>query len=155
MAKGHDDLEFISFQEGVGRIEAALKTVGAPVTLSADGGPVVTSRDPIAKRLKETLKIPGLPGEYEKWQLPIYGLGEGAQFFITVAQPGTKIDEHAHQNGPAMRFIASGSISYAGQELTQGDWMFIPRSTRYSFEVGPFGAVLCYCYCCCCVPKVV
>jgi hypothetical protein len=154
MAKGHDGLEFVSFQEGVERIEKALKTVGAPTSLSADGAPVVTSRDAVAKRMKETLKISGQPGEYEKWQLPVYGLGEGAQFFITVAQPGTKIDEHAHPNGAALRFVASGSIIYAGQELTQSDWMFIPKNTRYSFDVGPLGAVLCYCYCCCCVPRV-
>jgi len=49
--------------------------------------------------------------------------------------------------------VSSGSITYAGQELPQGDWMFIPKNTRYSFEVGSLGAVLCYCYCCCCVPK--
>lgn len=28
--------------------------------------------------------------------------------------------------------------------------MFIPAGVQYSFETGPFGAVMCYCYCCCC-----
>ncbi|MCB0251634.1 MAG: cupin domain-containing protein, partial [Anaerolineae bacterium] len=62
-------------------------------------------------------------------------------------------DEHAHSNGAAMRFIVSGSIEYAGTELTQGDWMFIPKDTSYSFKAGDMGAVMCYCYPCCCVPK--
>jgi hypothetical protein len=28
--------------------------------------------------------------------------------------------------------------------------MFIPAGTRYSFQVGELGALMCYCYCCCC-----
>jgi hypothetical protein len=57
MAKGHDGLEFVSFQEGVDRIEKALKTIGASNSLSADGATVgkghfdqLTIPQPIASR---------------------------------------------------------------------------------------------------------
>ncbi|MCP5135919.1 MAG: cupin domain-containing protein [Gammaproteobacteria bacterium] len=146
------DLEFLSWQEGIDRIDNALGSLGIR-SLSEDSAPVITSKDPIAKRMKETLSIKGLPDGFSKWQLPVYFEGEGAQFFITVAEPGVEADEHAHSNGAAMRFIVSGSIEYAGTELTQGDWMFIPKDTSYSFKAGDMGAVMCYCYPCCCVPK--
>ena len=152
MSNKLDGIEFVSFKEGIERINQALASIGIK-DLSMDGAPVITSRDPAANRLKEALKVYGLPDGFEKWQLPVFFQGEGAQFFITVAQPGTKADEHAHNNGAAMRFIVSGSIEYAGTELTQGDWMFIPKDSRYSFVTGKMGAVMCYCYSCCCVPK--
>jgi len=149
MPEKFSDLKFMSFDEGINRITSALQSVGIQ-DLSKDGGPVITSRDAIASRLKESLKIHGLPAGFEKWQLPVYFLGEGAQFFISVAAPRATADEHAHDNGAAMRFIVSGSITYGGQELTQGDWMFVPKGSRYSFAVGEQGAVMCYCYKCCC-----
>ena len=153
MAEKFGDLKFVTFQEGVDRITSALKSLGID-DLSAAGKPVLTSRDPSGRRLKDVLKLQGLPSGFQKWQLPVYFAGgEGAQFFISVAAPGAQADEHAHDNGPAIRFIAGGSITHGGQELTAGDWMFIPKGTRYSFTAGDHGAVMCYCYPCCCVPK--
>lgn len=148
MAKPEHD--FISFQEGIERIQDALASLGVP---RSSLNQVITSRDPIAERLRSTLRISKLPAGFEKWQLPVYFEGTGAQFFVTVAQGGAKVDEHAHADGHAIRFVAGGAIRYGGQELTAGDWMFIPKDVPYSFEVGPHGAVMCYCYQCCCVPK--
>jgi hypothetical protein len=60
------------------------------------------------------------------------------------------VPTHSHNEGDGVRFIASGSIKYNGQELTTGDWMYIRAGSEYEFEVGRYGAVMCYCYCCCC-----
>ena len=67
--------------------------------------------------------------------------------FITTAPPHVKIPVHSH-DGPGVRFIATGSITYKGKELTAGDWMYVPAGKDYSFEVGEFGATMFYCYQC-------
>ena len=67
--------------------------------------------------------------------------------FISSAPPKAKVPSHAH-DGPGVRFISSGSIKYKEQELTAGDWMYIPKGKAYSFEVGALGATMFYCYQC-------
>jgi len=111
---------------------------------------IVTSRDPQVLQLRKTLETSNIPSGFQKWQLPVY-LSKPSHLFATIAEPGAKVGSHSHNEGEGIRFIVSGSIIYNGQELTAGDWMFIPAGVPYSFEVGPYGAMMCYCYCCCCV----
>lgn len=107
---------------------------------------IVTSRDRAGIQLKKLLSTSNIPAGFTKWQLPI----DFARcfVFISVASPNVRVPEHSHDEGSGIRFIAAGSIIYHGQELTAGDWMYIPRGRRYSFEVGPFGATMFYCYQC-------
>ena len=68
----------------------------------------------------DALAIDNVPEGFRKWQLPVY-LSEPSQLFISVAEPGVKVPEHAHEEGDGIRFIAGGSITYEGKELTAGD----------------------------------
>jgi quercetin dioxygenase-like cupin family protein len=68
--------------------------------------------------------------------------------FISVAAPNVKVPEHTHNEGAGLRFIASGSITYKDTELNAGDWMYIPKGAKYSFQVGALGATMFYCYHC-------
>lgn len=107
---------------------------------------IVTSRDNVALKLRESLRTANVPKGFQKWQLPL--TIKGAFMFVSVAPPNTKVPAHSHKDGPGLRFIASGSIRYKGQELSEGDWMYIPQGKTYSFETGPLGATIFYCYAC-------
>jgi hypothetical protein len=143
------EFNFVTFADGIARIGAARRELG----LDNKSRGVITSRDPASQRLTEALKITKLPKGITKWQLPFAIEGTGAQFFVSIAEPGTRVEEHFHEEGDGVRFIVGGSIFYAGQELTVGDWMYIPQKAPYSFETGRLGAIMCYCYSCCCVPR--
>jgi hypothetical protein len=125
----------------VNRIQRASRKVGFDVNKR-----IVTSRDKVALKLRDSLRTSNIPNGFRKWQLPM--TIEGAFMFISVAPPNAKVPEHAHKDGAGLRFIASGSVKYKGQELTEGDWMYIPKGKRYSFETGPLGATIFYCYAC-------
>lgn len=137
----------LTFEEGLERIKHACKKAG----LDQKRG-IVTSRDKHAKEAQELLKVGNVPCGFVKWQLPVY-LDRPSQLFLTVAAPDADAPEHSHDEGDGIRFITGGSIVYNNVELTTGDWMFIPKGTRYSFKVGAVGAIMCYCYCCCCAPR--
>ncbi|MDP9343905.1 MAG: hypothetical protein M3Q23_17805 [Actinomycetota bacterium] len=137
----------MSFEEGLARIRKAGEKAGL------DTRRVLTSRDQDVRRAQELLLVTAIPGGFTKWQLPVY-LERASQLFISVGEPNVEVPEHSHDEGDGIRFIASGSILYEGQELTAGDWMFIPAGKVYSFKVGPLGATMCYCYCCCCAGRV-
>jgi hypothetical protein len=133
----------LTFQQCMERIRNARKEAAL-----ADEE-IITSRDDNAKRALELLETKNVPPSFKKWQLPI-ALDCSSQLFITVAPPLAKTPRHSHDEGPGIRFIASGSIVYNGQELTAGDWMYIPAGKEYEFQVGQYGAMMFYCYCCCC-----
>jgi hypothetical protein len=133
----------LTFEEGLKRIEEAATRAGV------DRERTLTSRDDEVIRALDALEIENVPDGFKKWQLPL-ALRCESQLFVTVGQPGVKVPPHSHDEGHGVRFIAGGSISYEGRELTAGDWMYIPAGQEYSFEVGRYGAIMCYCYCCCC-----
>ena len=122
MAKKDFDFDFLTFEEGVSRVNTAIEGVG--LKPGAFLSKIVTSQDPTGKKLEEALTVDKVPDNYDKWQLPVYWVGTGAQFFITVIPPGENIPSHSHDEGPGIRFIIQGSIEYDGQELHSGDWMF-------------------------------
>lgn len=135
----------VTFNEGLERIRRAADELGLDQTER-----VITSRDDVAQEAQRLLSVANVPDTgFTKWQLPVY-LNRASQLFITVAEPRIAVPEHSHDEGDGIRFIVSGSIHYNDQELTAGDWMFIPAGTKYSFRVGDLGAMMCYCYCCCC-----
>jgi hypothetical protein len=137
---------WISFDEGLDRIKQACDEAGLTIEKR-----VVTSREQAAVAAMDALQVKNVPDGFQKWQLPVSFSG-ASQLFLTTAAPGAHAAPHSHP-GDGIRFIAGGSIHFEGQELTAGDWMFIPADVEYSFTTGRYGAVMCYCYCCCCVPR--
>jgi hypothetical protein len=137
----------LTFEEGLARIKRALDKDGVVL-----GDRIVTSRDPDMTKLRKSLAVTNVPNGFVKYQLPV-SLDRASQMFITIAQPDAEAPSHAHEAGAGIRFIAGGSIIYNGQELTAGDWMYVPARKPYSFKVGPQGALMCYCYCCCCASR--
>lgn len=136
-----------SFQDGIDQVKAAVK--GSK--FDSESGRIVTSRNEGAKDVLNKLRVSNIPGGFTKYQLPVYFEGgPGSQFYISVGNPNQHVPRHSHDEGDGLRYIISGSIIYEGQELTAGDWMFIPKGQPYSFEVGPLGAQMFYCYQCCC-----
>ena len=137
----------ITFAEGKERIQQALGRIGHKME-----GSILTSRDKDAVALCNLLAVSSkqIPNGFTKWQLPFYL--DGGQFFISTAEPGAIVGEHAHDND-AVRFITSGSVFYDGIELNAGDWMFIPKNKDYSLKAGPLGAMMYYCYSCCCAGR--
>jgi hypothetical protein len=135
----------LTFDEGLERIQRASDQAG----IRLDEKRILTSRDEDVQKLMRVLRVTNIPDGFQKWQLPI-SLREPSQLYISTGVPNAHVPTHAHRDGDGIRFIASGSILYNGQELHAGDWMFIPAGQEYSFEVGPFGATMCYCYCCSC-----
>jgi len=138
----------VKFDEGLKRLESAARKLGIDPRKS-----ILTSRDRIAAEARRALMISNVPGGFTKWQLPVY-LDKPSQLYITTAAPNAEVAEHSHNEGAGVRFIAGGSILYNGQELTAGDWMYIPAGIKYSFKVGDFGATMCYCYCCSCAGRL-
>ena len=131
---------------------ARVRNVQDRIGLNPSAG-ILTSRDAVAREGQELLAVDNVPdGGFTKWQLPVY-LDKPSHLFVTYGQPDIDVPEHSHDEGDGIRFIAGGSIEYKGQELTTGDWMFIPAGVPYSFRTGKFGALMCYCYCCCCARR--
>lgn len=133
----------LTFEQGIKRLREAVEKAGL------DSTRIVTSRDPVARKATDALRVRNVPEGFDKWQLPVY-LDEPSQLFISVGQPGTKVPRHSHDEGNGIRFMVAGSIRHGDLELTAGDWMYIPAGADYEFEVGRLGAIMCYCYCCSC-----
>lgn len=133
----------MTFAEGVRRLQTAASSAG----LAADK--ILTSRDNPVQHAVKNLMVTNVPAGFTKWQLPVYLDGPSQQFF-SYAAPNTNVPEHSHDEGDGLRIILSGSITYNGVELQEGDWMYIPKGSPYSFKVGPRGAGMFYCYECCC-----
>ena len=134
----------MTFDQGIERIKSALSKAGA-----GRAGEILTSRDDAMRKATKLLQVQNIPGGFTKWQLPVF-MDCRSQLFVSVGAPGTDVPEHSHDEGDGFRYIVSGSIIYNGQELVQGDWMFIPKGKKYSIKVGERGTTMCYCYCCCC-----
>ncbi len=135
--------EHLTFKQGAEKVSNAVKK--ADIDFRSR---IFTSRDDESILLANLLQVQEVPDGFKKWQLPIV-MGP-SQLFISVSKPDVKVPEHSHDEGDGIRFIMSGSVYFNGQELTAGDWMFIPAGKAYEMQVGPLGALMCYCYCCCC-----
>jgi hypothetical protein len=110
---------------------------------------ISTSRDPAAKAAADHLVVSNVPGGFKKFQLPLF-FEKPTHVFVSIGTPDAEVPEHSHDEGDGLRYIVSGSIVYNGQELTAGDWMYIPAGKKYSFRVGSRGVHMFYCYECCC-----
>jgi len=138
------DANKYSFEEGVKKVQKASEKANFKV-----GDKPITSKDPDAIRVAKLLEVTNVPDGFKKWQLPII-MDCSTQLFISCGLPDVEVPEHSHDEGPGMRFIMTGSIHYKDQELTAGDWMYIPAGAKYSLKIGKLGATMCYCHCCCC-----
>ena len=138
----------LTFAQGIERIKKAVNTSGDQ---ASGKDTIITSRTKGFDKVFDDLMVHNLPNGFTKYQLPVFfDGGPGSQFFISVGSPNTEVGRHSHDEGDGMRFIVSGSILYGHQELTAGDWMFIPKGVPYSFKVGRLGVQMFYCYQCCC-----
>jgi hypothetical protein len=134
----------LSFEQGLARVQEAFTKSGVKPPRG-----IFTSRDSAALATKDLLLTSNVPGGFKKWQLPFH-LDGASQMFISIGSPDAEVPLHSHEEGDGVRFIMSGSILYGEQELTAGDWMYIPKGEKYKFKVGPVGVMQCYCYRCCC-----
>ena len=125
-------------------IHAAIKKAGVRL-----GKQIVTSRNPRVRKVTDLLSVKNIPDGFKKWQLPVY-LDGPSQMFLSIGAPDLNVPEHSHDEGDGLRVIIGGSIIFDGVELTEGDWMFIPKGKKYQFKVGRGGASMFYCYRCCC-----
>ena len=132
----------VSFAQGAVRIEGVIRKH------KLDLNKIMTSRDAHVRTALKDLGVSNVPKGFGKVQLPF--VFPQSQFFISHAEANGKVGEHAHHGGDALRFIAAGSVTYNGVELTEGDWMYVPTGVSYSLGIGARGATMCYCYCCCC-----
>jgi len=136
----------VTFAEGAVRVQGVLARLKIDTSKA-----IMTSRDPVAKRLRELLPVSNVPKGFSKYQLPF--VMSDSQLFVTFASPNAEVAEHSHDEGDGIRFIADGSVIYKDIELTAGDWMFIPKGVKYAIRMGARGAVMCYCYCCSCAGR--
>jgi hypothetical protein len=134
----------LNFEQGIDRINAAIKKAGVKFA-----NQIVTSRNPRVRKVADLLAVKNIPDGFKKWQLPVYMDGP-SQMFLSIGAPDTNVPAHSHDEGDGLRVIIGGSIIYEGVELTEGDWMFIPKGKKYQFKVGRGGASMFYCYQCCC-----
>jgi len=136
-----------SFEDGVKRVKEALSETKFKVS-----NKIITSQDKGINKVLNLLAADNVPDGFKKWQLPF--IFDRTQLFISVANPDSLVPKHSHDEGDGIRFIVSGSIFYLDKELKSGDWMFIPKGTKYEIKIGAMGATMCYCYQCCCVPTI-
>ncbi len=109
---------------------------------------IFTSKDKEVQEAIKQLRVKEILNGFYKWQLPVF-FSDGVVIWITIGNPEAVIHDCQHDNGSGFKFIGCGSIVYNDIELTAGDWMYIPKGEKYSFQVGKFGATMLYCYECC------
>ncbi len=118
--------------------------------MDLDMGKIITSRDPIVEKMAYSkLAVRNVPDGFTKTRLPVF-FDKETTLYVSSAAPGAQAPKHSHDEGDGIRVMVSGSIRYGDAELTEGDWMFVPKGVPYEFEVGPRGATMFYCYSCCC-----
>jgi hypothetical protein len=132
-----------TLQEGIALVQKTMADAGIPQDK------IITSRHPAVQKTLPSLKVGNVPNGFSKWQLPVYFDGPSL-LYMSFGAPHAHVPEHSHDEGNGIRVILSGSINYGGHELTGGDWMYLPKGTKYSFDVGPMGVGMFYCYQCCC-----
>jgi hypothetical protein len=107
------------------------------------GDEIVTSKDPRMLAAQKNMEALDMPTGIDKRILPIVKGGNRPVFtFITVGNPNAVVPRHVHKDECIWRLIVSGSIIIEDTELTQGDWLYIPRAKPYSYTVGPNGCII-------------
>ena len=145
--------ESLSRIRGVQQVQRALQSVGIEKL-----DRVICSRDPLALKMRGSLTgVPRTSG-VKAWQFPVIlkcedasEADDGIQFYVSVGEPSTKVEAHAHSDGDGLHIVASGSVLFGDFELTSGDWLYVPKGEKYSFEYGLNGAITIQAHCCCCM----
>ena len=121
------DDSVIEGRTGADRIRTALDKHGIVIK-----DEVITSRDEGMDDVLFDLRRPDMPPGILSWQLPVI-LDKTTFVFLTVAEPGAIVPTHAHSRN-LFRVVISGSIITDGKELKSGDWMYVPKGTKYSYH---------------------
>lgn len=137
----------LTLQEGLELVKEIQKDLGL------DMNRIVTSRDVGDLYNNKKTQVTNVPPGFNKILLP-FSTSRQATFYLSSGAPNARVPRHSHEEGEGVRFILSGSIIFEGQELTEGDWMYMPAKAPYEFQVGARGVTMCYCYCCCCAPRL-
>jgi mannose-6-phosphate isomerase-like protein (cupin superfamily) len=99
---------------------------------------ILTSRDEIAVAMMEDLPAEGLARGFEGRLLPVV-FGTGTDADIAGLADATT-DLHSHETN-TFHQILSGTVRITGQDRTQelsaGDWAYIPADVEYMLEAGP------------------
>lgn len=111
---------------------------------------IITSRDKFSKKLRTMLHCDNALEGFSRSRLPFFFQGDGVNFYLSTGVPNTKVATHSHKHGPVVRFILEGSITFRKQELSTGDWIYLPAGKRYTFTTGTRGASFILGYECCC-----
>jgi quercetin dioxygenase-like cupin family protein len=128
--------------KGATRVRNALKKAGV-----RGGRQILTSRDKGIAETRDDLKRTRAPKGFQQWQLPVVlGRDRDIMVFKTVAAPDAVLPAHSHKVD-LFRVVISGSAFYRGQELTAGDWMFVPSGATYELTAGPGGFIILHGYC--------
>ena len=102
---------------------------------------ILTSHDELATTLRDDLAVTDVASGFQRWLLPI-ALASGTASLI-VGAPNSATGTHSH-NTRTLHVIVNGSATINNQDLSPGDWAYIPRGAEYSFQAGPEGATSFY-----------
>jgi mannose-6-phosphate isomerase-like protein (cupin superfamily) len=97
---------------------------------------ILTARDTVAIRMMDALPVSGLAEGFEGRLLPIlFGTGTDADI---VGPVDATTGMHSHETN-TFHQIVSGTVRVTGQERSQelsaGDWAYIPAGVEYTLEV--------------------
>jgi hypothetical protein len=102
---------------------------------------ILTSRDSLAVAMKDDLAVDDLAEGFDRILLPRAPESGSASIFVGAANSTTGM--HSHESN-TLHVIALGSVKVNGQELSSGDWAYIPPGMDYELEVGRFCSVVLY-----------
>ncbi len=106
-----------------------------------DSMTTLTSRDPLAFAMRDDLAVDDLADGFNRMLLPLAPTSGSASIFVGAANSTTGM--HSHESN-TLHVIATGSVKVNGQELSSGDWAYIPAGNDYELEVGMYCCVVMY-----------
>jgi quercetin dioxygenase-like cupin family protein len=74
--------------------------------------------------------------------MPSDGTGRFSAYTSRLSRGATVAEHSLVHADHALKVVISGSITFQGQVLTAGDWLWIPGGKSYSFTAEKFGAVV-------------
>ena len=102
---------------------------------------ILTSRDRLAFAMRDDLAVDDLADGFDRVLLPLAPTSGSASIFVGAANSTT--GRHSHESN-TLHVIATGSVKVNGQELSSGDWAYIPAGMDYELEVGMYCSVVMY-----------
>jgi quercetin dioxygenase-like cupin family protein len=102
---------------------------------------ILTSRDPLAVAMRADLAVDDLAHGFDRTLLPLAPTSGSPSIFTGAAN--SKTGKHSHESN-TLHVILTGSVKVNAQELSSGDWAYIPAGMDYELEVGMYCCVVMY-----------